>query len=83
MSLCALDKRDYENSKSVSALRSHGGNMPAQQHYNSLDSKQRQELLLKIGETREEAQLLSQRDYVGLGGWVKARLKRHLKHHKA
>jgi hypothetical protein len=41
--------------------------MPAQQHYNSLDSKQRQELLLKIGETREEAQLLSQRDYVALG----------------
>jgi len=57
--------------------------MPAQQHYNSLDSKQRQELLLKIGETREEAQLLSQRDYVALGGWVKGRLKRHLKHPKA
>jgi hypothetical protein len=47
--------------------------MPAQQHYNSLNSKQRQELLLKIGETREEAQLLSQRDYFALGGWVKAR----------
>jgi hypothetical protein len=57
--------------------------MPAQQHYNSLDSKQRQELLLKIGETREEAQLLSLRDYVALGGWVKARLKRDFKHPKA
>jgi len=57
--------------------------MPAQQHYNSLDGKQRQELLLKIGETREEAQLLSQHDYVALGGWVKARLKRHFKHPKA
>ena len=57
--------------------------MPAQQDYNSLDSKQRQELLLKIGETREEAQLLSQRDYVALGGWVKTRLKKHFKHPKA
>jgi hypothetical protein len=56
--------------------------MPAQQHYNSLDSKQRRELLLKIGETPEEAQILGQRDYVALGGWVKARLKRHFKHHK-
>ncbi len=57
--------------------------MPAQQHYNGLDSKQRQELLLKIGETREEARVLSQRDYDALGGWVKARLKRHFKHSKA
>jgi hypothetical protein len=54
--------------------------MPAQQHYNSLDSKQRQELLLKIGETREEARVLGQRDYDALGGWIKSRLKRHLKH---
>ena len=44
--------------------------MPAQQHYNGLDSKQRQELLLKIGETSEEARLLSERDYAALGGWV-------------
>ena len=56
--------------------------MLAQQHYNSLDGKGRQELLLKLGETREEARLLSQRDYVALGGWVKARLKRHVKHPK-
>jgi hypothetical protein len=57
--------------------------MPTQQQYDSLDSKQRRELLLKIGETPEEAQILGQRDYVALGGWVKARLKRHLKHPKA
>ena len=57
--------------------------MVAQEHYNNLDGKARQELLLKIGETREEAQLLSLRDYVALGGWVKARLKRHFKHPKA
>jgi hypothetical protein len=57
--------------------------MPAQQQYDSLDSKQRRELLLKIGQTPEEAQILGQRDYVALGGWVKARLKRHLKHPKA
>jgi hypothetical protein len=56
--------------------------MPAQQHYNGLDSKQRQELLLKIGETSEEARLLSERDYAALGGWVKTRIKRHLKHPK-
>jgi hypothetical protein len=54
--------------------------MPVQQHYNALDSKQRLELLLKIGETTEEARLLSERDYAALGGWVKARIKRHLKH---
>jgi hypothetical protein len=57
--------------------------MLAQQHYNSLDGKGRQELLLKIGETREAARLLSERDYVALGGWVKNRIKRHLKHPKA
>jgi hypothetical protein len=57
--------------------------MLAQQHYDGLDSKQRQELLLKVGETREEARLLSQRDYGALGGWVKSRIKRHLKHPKA
>ena len=57
--------------------------MLAQQHYNSLDGKGRQELLLKIGETREAARLLSERDYVALGGWVKNRITRHLKHPKA
>ena len=57
--------------------------MTAQQQYDSLDSKQRQDLLLKIGETREEARVLSQRDYGALGGWVKNRLKRHWKHPKA
>ena len=56
--------------------------MTAQQHYNSLDSEQRQDLLLKVGETREEARLLSQRDYGALGGWVKTRLKRHWKKSK-
>ena len=56
--------------------------MTAQQQYNSLDSKQRRESLLKIGETREEARVLSQRDYDALGGWVKTRLKRQLKHPK-
>jgi hypothetical protein len=57
--------------------------MTAQQRYDSLDSKQRQDLLLKIGETREEAQVLGQRDYVALGGWVKTRLKKHWKHTQA
>lgn len=57
--------------------------MTAQQHYDSLDSKQRRDLLLKIGETREEAQVLGQRDYVALGGWVKTRLKKHWKGTKA
>lgn len=57
--------------------------MTTQQQYNSLDSQQRRDLLLKIGETREEAQVLSQRDYDALGGWVKTRLKKHLKHPKA
>lgn len=57
--------------------------MTAQQQYDSLDSKQRRDLLLKIGETREEARVLSQRDYNALGGGIKTRLKRHLKHPKA
>ena len=56
--------------------------MTAQQQYDSADSKQRRDLLLKIGKTREEARLLSQRDYYGLGGWVKTRLKKHWKHPK-
>jgi hypothetical protein len=57
--------------------------MTAQQQYDTLDSKQRLDLLLKIGETREEARVLSQRGYDALGGWVKTRLKRHLKHPQA
>ena len=57
--------------------------MTAQQRYDSLDSKQRQDLLLKIGETREEARVLSERDYDALGAWVKTRLKRDHKHTKA
>jgi hypothetical protein len=57
--------------------------MTAQQRYNSLDSKQRLELLLKIGETPEEGQTLVQRDYLALGGWVKTRLKRYWKKNKA
>jgi hypothetical protein len=51
--------------------------MTAQQQYDSLNSKQRGELLLKIGETPEEAQVLGQRNYLALGGWVKTRLKRY------
>jgi hypothetical protein len=42
--------------------------MTAQQQYHGLNSKQRGELLLKIGETSEEAQVLGQRDYLALGG---------------
>ena len=57
--------------------------MSAQKQYDSLDSEQRRDLLLKIGETREEARVLSQRDYYALGGRVKTRLKRHWKHPKA
>jgi hypothetical protein len=57
--------------------------MTAQQQYDGLDSKHRWDLLLKIGKTREEARVLSQRDYDALGGWVKTRLKGHLKHPKA
>ncbi len=55
--------------------------MTAQQQYDSLNSKQRRDLLLKIGETPEEARVLSQRDYDALGGWVKTRLKRTLQAH--
>jgi len=51
--------------------------MTAQQQYDSLDNKQRSEVLLKIGETPKEAEVLGQRDYVALGGWVKARLKKY------
>jgi hypothetical protein len=54
----------------------------AAQQYDSLDSKQRSELLLKIGETAKEAEILGQRDYVALGGWVKTRLKRYWKKNK-
>jgi hypothetical protein len=57
--------------------------MTAQQQYDSLNSKQRGELLLKIGETPEEAQVLGQRDYSALGGWVKTRLKRYWNRNKA
>jgi hypothetical protein len=57
--------------------------MTAQEQYDKLDSKQRHELLLKIGETPEEAQVLGQRDYPALGGWVKTRLKRYWKRNKA
>ena len=56
--------------------------MTAQQEYDSLDGKQRRDLLLKIGETREEARVLSQRDYDALGGCVKTRLKKQLKQPK-
>jgi hypothetical protein len=54
-----------------------------QGHYDGLDSKQKRELLMKIGETPEEAQVLSQRDYVALGAWVKTRLKRYLNQRRA
>jgi hypothetical protein len=57
--------------------------MTAQQQYDSLDGKQRRELLLKIGETPEEAQVLGERDYLALGGWVKTRLKRFWNRNKA
>ena len=57
--------------------------MTVQDHYDGLDSKQKRELLMKIGETPEEAQVLGQRDYVALGAWVKTRLKRYLNQHKA
>jgi len=62
---------------------SKGEVMAVQGHYDSLDSKQRRELLMKIGGTPEEAQILAQRDYVALGAWVKTRLKRYLNQHKA
>ena len=57
--------------------------MTAQQQYDSLNSKQRGELLLKIGQTPEEAQVLGQRDYLALGGWAKTRLKRYWNRNKA
>lgn len=57
--------------------------MTAQQQYDSIDSKQRQDLLMKIGETREEARILSHRDYFALGAWVKTRLKRHFRKAKS
>jgi hypothetical protein len=57
--------------------------MTAQQQYDSLDSNLRRELLLKIGETSKEADILGQRDYVALGGWVKTRLKRYWNRNKA
>lgn len=53
--------------------------MTVQQQYDSVDTKQRVEMLLKVGETAEEARVLGQRDYVALGSWVKARLKRSWK----
>ena len=51
--------------------------MTVQEHYDSLDGDQRRDFLLKVGETPEEAEILAQRDYLALGGWVKARLKRY------
>lgn len=51
--------------------------MTMQQHFDTLDGKDRRELLLKIGETPKEAEILAQRDYQALGGWVKIRLKRY------
>jgi hypothetical protein len=57
--------------------------MTARQQYDSLDSEQRRELLLKIGETPEEAQVLGQRDYLALGAWAKTRLKRYWNRNKA
>ncbi|MGD0964204.1 MAG: hypothetical protein ABSA57_09930 [Candidatus Acidiferrales bacterium] len=51
--------------------------MTVQEQYDSLDSNQRRELLLKVGETSQAALIKGQRDYVALGGWVKTRLKKH------
>ncbi len=56
--------------------------MVLQQQYDSMDGKQRQEILLKIGETADEARVLGQRDYAALGSWVKTRLKRYWKKNK-
>jgi hypothetical protein len=53
--------------------------MTAQQQYDKMDIDQRREVLLKIGETPEEAQLLGQRDYLALGGRIKTRLKKQLR----
>ena len=57
--------------------------MTAQQQYDSLDIKQKRDILVEIGETGEAARVLSRREYDALGGWVKTRLKRHWKHRKA
>jgi hypothetical protein len=57
--------------------------MTVQQQYDSLDSKQRRELLLKVGETSEASLILGQRDYVALGGWVKTRLKKYWNRNKS
>jgi hypothetical protein len=54
--------------------------MTAHPQYDNLEAKERRDLLLKVGETREEARVLSRRDYDALGGWLKARLKRYWKH---
>ena len=56
--------------------------MTAQQQYDSLNGKQRRELLLQIGETSEEAQVLGQRDHLALGGRTKTRLKRYWNRNK-
>ena len=57
--------------------------MMAHPQYDNLGGKDRRELLLKVGQTPEEARVLSQRDYDALGGWLKARLKRYWKHPSA
>jgi hypothetical protein len=57
--------------------------MTAQQQYDTLKIEERRDLLVKIGETPEEAQLLGQRDYVALGGWLKTRLTRYWNRNKA
>ena len=49
--------------------------MTAQQLYDSLDRKGRRDLLLKVGETREEAQVFSQRDEIQIGRETVARSK--------
>lgn len=56
--------------------------MTVQRQYDSIDSKQRGEMLLKIGATSAQARILGQRDYVALGSWVKTRLKRSWKKNK-
>ncbi|MGC1256879.1 MAG: hypothetical protein WA867_15065 [Candidatus Acidiferrales bacterium] len=57
--------------------------MTEQEKYDSFDSKLRSELLLKIGETPEEEQILGQRYYLAIGGWVKTRLKRYWNRNKS
>ena len=51
--------------------------MTAQERYDSIDGKQNQDLLMKIGETREEARILSQRDYFAFRPWTKNPLNRY------